>query len=264
MTVQNRYVGDLGDFGKFGLLRALCSSSEPAGVSPLSLGIVWYLVPDETHNTDGRFVDYLDLSVGNHERFRACDPPLYDALRGIVLSGVRNVTSIRGDGILVRGTRFYDDILTFEDLRGAGVRIRRLRAQRRTLWLEGALRATEGCDVVFLDPDNGLEVGVGSHQLRGPKYAFFDELLPFVQRDQSLLIYHHVARRGTALDQVKGRMAQIEDRLGRSAFALLYHRGSARAFFLVPAQRHWEVLSSRARTFLDSGWARHFEVVRPA
>ena len=264
MTVQNRYVGDLGDFGKFGLLRALCSSSEPAGVSPLSLGIVWYLVPDETHNTDGRFVDFLDLSSRNQERFRACDPSLYDALRRIVFSGERNVASIRGCNILPRTTRFYDDVLTFEDLRGAGVRISRLRAQRRTLWLEGALRATEGCDVVFLDPDNGLEVGVGSHQLRGPKYAFFDELLPFVQRDQSLLIYHHIARRGTALDQVTGRMAQIEDRLGRSAFALLYHRGSARAFFVVPAQRQWEVLSSRARTFMESRWARHFEIVRQA
>ena len=262
--MQNKYIGDLGDFGKFGLLRALCSTGKSAESSPLSLGIVWYLVPDESHNSDGRFVDYLDMSVGNQERFRACDPPVYDALRRIVLSGVRNVASVRRDGILGQGTCFYTDILAFEDLRGVGARIRWLRTQRRATWLEGALRATEGCDMVFLDPDNGLEVGIGPHQLRGPKYAFFDELIPFVQRDQSLLIYHHVARRGTALDQVKGRIAQIEDRLGRSAFALLYHRGSARAFFVVPAQRHWEDLSSRCRTFLEGGWARHFEVVRPS
>ena len=262
--MQNRYVGDVGDFGKFGLLRGICPSSDGAHGPHLSLGVVWHLVPDEVHNSDGRFVDYLDLSVWNQVRFRECDPTLYDALRSIVLSGVRNVTSIQGGELLARGARFYDDVLTFEDLRGAGVSIRRLRAQRRTLWLEGALRATEGCDVVFLDPDNGLEVGVGSLQLRGPKYAFFDELLPFVQRDQSLLIYHHIARRGTALDQVTGRMAQIEDRLGRSAFTLLYHRGSARAFFVVPAQRHWEVVFSRARTFMESRWARHFEIVRPA
>ena len=262
--MQNRYVGDLGDFGKFGLLRALCPLGGPAGASPLSLGIVWYLVPDETHNEDGRFVDYLDLSATHQERFRACDPPLYDALRGIVLSGARNVATIQRGNILPSGTRFYDDILTFEDLSGAGAGMGRLRAQRRVLWLEGALRATEGCDAVFLDPDNGLEVGVGFLQLRGPKYAFFDELLPFVQRDQSLLIYHHVARRGTALDQVMGRMAQIEDCLGRSAFALLYHRGSARAFFVVPAQRHWAALSSRAGEFLESPWAQHFELVGSA
>ena len=264
MTVQNRYVGDLGDFGKFGLLRVLCSSGKAVGVSLPSLGVVWYLVPNETHNDDGRFVDYLDLSATNQERFRACDPFLYDALRRIVLSGARNVATIQRGNILPSGTRFYGDFLTFGDLRGGSARVTLHRAKRRATWLEGAFRATAACEVVFLDPDNGLEVGVGSYQLRGPKYVFFDELLPFVQRDQSLLIYHHMARRGTAVDQVNGRLAQIEDRLGRRAFALLYHRGSARAFFVVPAQRHWEALSSRAREFLESPWAQHFEIVRSA
>ena len=262
--MQDRYVGDLGDFGKFGLLRVICSSGEVSVVCPLSLGVIWYLVPNEAHNDDGRFVDYLDLSVKNQERFRACDSLLYDALRRTVLSGARNVATIERGNILPSGTRFYRDFLTFGDLRGNSAEVRRRRAKRRTNWLEGALRATAGCQVVFLDPDNGLEVGVGSHQLRGPKYAFYEEMLPFVQRDQSLLVYHHVGRRGTALDQVNGRLVQIEDRLGRRAFALLYHRGSARAFFVVPAQRHWEVLSSRAREFLESPWAQHFEIVAPA
>lgn len=39
--MQDRYVGDIGDFGKYGLLRALCAHD-------LSLGVVWYLVPDES------------------------------------------------------------------------------------------------------------------------------------------------------------------------------------------------------------------------
>ena len=264
MIMQNRYVGDLGDFGKFGLLRVICSSGEVPGVSPLSLGVVWYLVPDEGHNDDGRFVDYLDLSATNQERFRACDSFLYDALRRIVLSGARNVATIQGGNVLPSGTRFYSDFLTFGDLRGGSAEVRGRRAKRRTTWLYGALRATAGCEVVFLDPDNGLEVGVGSQQLRGPKYAFYEEMLRFVQRDQSLLVYHHMGRRGTALDQVNGRLAQIENRLGRRAFALLYHRGSARAFFVVPAQRHWEALSSRAEEFLESPWAQHFEIVAPA
>ena len=38
--MQNKYVGDLGDFGKFGLLRALCSPVEPAGASPISLALL--------------------------------------------------------------------------------------------------------------------------------------------------------------------------------------------------------------------------------
>ena len=41
--MQNRYAGDVGDFGKLGLLRQLTSSQ-------LDIGVNWYLAPDESHN----------------------------------------------------------------------------------------------------------------------------------------------------------------------------------------------------------------------
>ena len=37
--MQNRYVSDLGDFGKYGLLRALCRSNDSRSPE-LSLGVV--------------------------------------------------------------------------------------------------------------------------------------------------------------------------------------------------------------------------------
>ena len=218
-------------------------------------------MPNEVHNADGRFVDYLDLSSRNQYRFRICDPPLYDALREIVLSGSRHVVSVRNGNVLPLGTCFYEELLTFDGLGSAGSLLRKQRAESRAAWLAGALCATEGCDVVFLDPDNGLEVRVGPHQLRGPKYAFYGELLPFAQRDQSLVVYHHLARNGRAVDQVRNRLFQLQSRLGRDAFALLYHRGSARAFFVIPAQRYWEPLSQRATAFLETRWSQHFEFV---
>ena len=49
--MQNRYTGDIGDFGKLGLLRVLHSAG-------LSIGVNWYLTPDETHNGDGRHIAY--------------------------------------------------------------------------------------------------------------------------------------------------------------------------------------------------------------
>ena len=70
--MQNRYTGDIGDFGKLGLLRVLQSAG-------LSIGLNWYLTPDETHNGDGRHVSYLGL-----QEFRACDEGLWLALRAIV------------------------------------------------------------------------------------------------------------------------------------------------------------------------------------
>ena len=39
--MQNKYVGDVGDFGKYGLLRRLACPEFTE--SPLSLGVIWYL-----------------------------------------------------------------------------------------------------------------------------------------------------------------------------------------------------------------------------
>ena len=264
MTMQDRYVGDLGDFGKYGLLTALCSWPETVSDPHLSLGVVWYLVPDEGHNQDGKYVQYLVPSARNQEQFRSCDPFLYDVLGGIVGSGRRRVDSVRERDVLPAGTRYYDSPLTFNGLSGSAAEVRRQRAELRSGWLEGALESTARCELVFMDPDNGIEVKVGAYQKRGPKYVFFNELIPFSNRGQSLVVYHHMSRRGSSIQQVKERLAQIEDRLGRGAFALLYHRGSARAFFVIPVEEHEEDLRSKAKKFLEGPWSRHFELVTPA
>ena len=78
--VQDRYVGDVGDFGKYGLLKALCGAD-------LSLGVVWYLYPDEEDNGDGGHVGYLRPTPQNLRRFRDCDPDLYDDLGELVGNG---------------------------------------------------------------------------------------------------------------------------------------------------------------------------------
>lgn len=51
--MQDRYTGDVGDFGKLGMLRLI----EKSG---LSVGVNWDLVRDELHNNDGKNVGYLD------------------------------------------------------------------------------------------------------------------------------------------------------------------------------------------------------------
>ena len=50
--MQNRYAGDIGDFGKLGLLRTLYAAG-------FSVGVNWYLNPNltskELNNKDGKF-----------------------------------------------------------------------------------------------------------------------------------------------------------------------------------------------------------------
>jgi hypothetical protein len=171
--MQDRYVADVGDFGKYGLLRHLSNN--------LTLGVVWYLVPDEVHNSDGQHIRYLNLDSDscrrydgapcsdaqgrrNAQRFRACDPELYDGLRTLVAVGERNVVAVAACSVLPSTTTFVNDVVTID----------------RDCWLATALRRTRHCDLVFLDPDNGLEIpsrSRASHLAR--KYAFYEDVRAF-------------------------------------------------------------------------------------
>lgn len=86
--MQNRYTGDIGDYVKYGLLRALADGRR--------LGVAWYLFPDEDHSDDGRHVDYLH----GHGRCRGHDPDLFDVLKGIVIDDRRNIAAVERSGIL--------------------------------------------------------------------------------------------------------------------------------------------------------------------
>jgi hypothetical protein len=262
--MQNCYVGDVGDFGKYGLLRALCHPASDGNRS-LSLGVVWYLVPDEGHNADGRHTGFLRLAPANAAEYRDCDPFLYDRLRKIVRREARHVASIRNSGILPAGTVFFEEPLTFGGMPHIGPAARDARLRLRTDWLERALDASAGCDVVFVDPDNGLESGTKRHHKRGPKFAYFDELEPYLRRGQSLVVYHHMGRNRKAPEQIQQRLAEITRRLEgcSSPFALRYGRGTSRGFLVVPANAHRAILLGRADHFVAGPWSRHFCLVDP-
>ncbi len=256
--MQNRYVGDLGDFGRYGLLRALRSSNGTDDGSALSLGVVWYLTPDEAHNNDGMHIGYLEPSHPERERYRECDPRLYDALGDIVRAGARDVSNIPQRRILPSDTKYYEAPLTFDGIIG-----RERRIAHRKQWLGDALDLTRQCDVVFLDPDTGMGIpSVKAHHEEGPKYAFFDELSRYLERGQSLIVYQH-RNREPASQQIQSRLVEIKKRLGHRAFALRYRPGSGRVFFVVPAQRHRDLLYSRAER-LESRWKGDFELVGTA
>jgi len=79
--VQNRYAGDVGDYVKLALLRAL--------VPGFKLGVAWYLYPDEAHNSDGRHTAYLN----DPAKWRELDPELFDGLAHVV-RGRRSVAAL--------------------------------------------------------------------------------------------------------------------------------------------------------------------------
>ena len=256
--MQDRYVGDIGDFGKYGLLRALTG----AGQTPsLRLGMVWYLYPDECHNDDGKFTEYLCESLRNNIRFRACDPTLYDSLRCLVNACQRNVVAIRRNGILPRSTTYYEQPLSYPR------HMRRTeRQENRESWLRDALSATANSDLIFVDPDNGISQTASPWRKKGPKYVFMDDCRRFFECGKSLVIYHHLGRRGKAEQQINHLADLLKRELGLKQFpwALRYRRGSARAYFIIAQESHEAYIESRLKPFVESSWSAHFQRVEPS
>lgn len=256
--MQNKYTGDIGDFGKYGLLRALTGMLEMDDHLPaLRLGVNWYLVPDDGGN-DGNVVEYLESTGPEDKSLRECDAALCEQLSHIVHSGNRSVERIAAADVLPPATIYYDIPLDYRGLSNGH------RMAARGAWLQNALKTLDSCDVVFCDPDNGLEVKSCNSQLknRSPKYCFFSELIPFVRRDQSLVIYQH-AQRVPKEQQARQRAGQLRNELGiPTVWALYFGRRPCRFYFIVPSPKHKSVLQARLQSFVASPWGQHFELLQ--
>jgi len=70
--MQEKYLGDTPDFGKFALLRALCNKQ-----TRLRLGVNWYLTVssevDKPDNKDGKKRHH----VTNPQKYKPIDPELW-------------------------------------------------------------------------------------------------------------------------------------------------------------------------------------------
>ena len=223
--MQNRYVGDIGDYIKYALLRALSPGSK--------LGVAWYLYPDEDHNSDGKHVQYLqDL-----QRWRHLDPELFDALKRIV-AGDRSVSAVEDAGLI-------DAVFSAHPL-DHGAHHHSVRAKSREEWFSKVQSDLTGCDVVFADPDNGL-IDDGPHRRNTRK---FGKQMPISEAKElatgrTAVIYHHNSR------FPGGHELEIDHwsrQLGPGTVAVRANAYSCRTFFIVsPTQ----TILDRAQEFVE-------------
>ncbi len=248
--MQNRYAGDVGDFGKFGLLRCL------VGGSNFSLGINWYLFTDEGHNQDGKYINYL-----NDSRYEKCDNDLHKKMAEVV-SSERSVKRLESANLFNCETFFFSESNDFYSLYRGNTNANK--DKRRTLrenWNKNAVKALSKSNVVFLDPDNGLEVKScqNLNQKKSGKYAYFEEIKHHHAGKKFTVIYHHLNRHkdhGTHSQQIQNRADQLQLKINPShkVFAIRYHPYSPRAFFIIASQEIEEYIDKALRYFLRSDW----------
>jgi hypothetical protein len=207
--MKDQYFGDINDYRNYGLLRLLC------GLDGLSLGIAWMLTAADGRR-DGQRITYLHQP----DRYRHFDPPLFDALRDIVLHHRRRRILCAEELSLFPGARFFNDEFTDDP-------------RQRDALLPRLLDQFAGCDVIFFDPDNGLEVKSRPWGRKDScKYLYWREVEATFQSGHSVLVFQHFPR----VDRRRYTRAAQRQLLCRTGAAEVIAFQTSLVVFLLAAQ----------------------------
>lgn len=84
------------------------------------------------------------------------------------------------------------------------------RPEARSTYMQARRGAFADTDLVFFDPDNGLETkGMVVGRKAASLYLFLDEVAAFYRAGKSVLIYQHYHRTGSRDEQIAGHLARL-------------------------------------------------------
>ena len=240
--MQDRYAGDVGDFGKLGMLRCM----EDSG---LRVGVNWYLVGDESHNNDGKHIGYLE-----DEKYCGCDDELLASLNSMLEQGARSVLEIEKLNLLST-QKYYHERITEPRIQNVITRCE---------WHKKGLTTMAGCDLVFLDPDNGmLPKSVSRGSDKSIKYVLPEEIMDYYELGHSIVFYSHRTRE--QLEEYLKRFADLFNdakEKGARIKGITFKRGTVRDYFFILHEEHVsKVVTSLAKLFAGS-WNKHFDVIQ--
>ena len=151
------------------------------------------------------------------------------------------------DAALLDGTmvEYYDDSIS---------------VGQRAAWHELALQKLEKCDLVFLDPDNGLLVkSVGKKSAKSVKYVFEEELDDYIQSGRSIVLYSHRQRKPEEryFEEILSRFESRDALKGKKVCAITFPKGTVRDYFMIAANEDHASRMERAITKMEEGlWGK--------
>ena len=169
--MKNQYFGDINDYKKYGLLRSIFKASN------LKILIAWMPTKDDG-STDGKFIEYLS----DPEKWEKYDPELYREISVLLKQNSKREVNLIESSNILNGSQYFSTLITDE-------------AVDRISWFFDLKTASQNCDLVFLDPDNGLEIkSVPYGRKKSSKFLYWEEVSSLWSAGKSLLIYQHFIR----------------------------------------------------------------------
>ena len=233
--MKNQYVCDIGDYGKYALLRAFESSG-------IKIGVNWYLTEDDGSN-DGKFMEYLDK-----EDLRWYNPELFDVLKKIAKKKSRTIFDIEKSGILQEAS-FYSEKLIPDGTPNE-------RKMQRKLWFEKSLKELEGTELIFADPDNGLLESDNASMKNAEKYILPSEVERMFLDGHNVVYYCHKGRRQYKawVEYLSTMFERIDD---AKPAVLTYHKGTQRSYVFLIHKKDFQKYRKIIDTF-HSRWYKLF------
>jgi hypothetical protein len=231
--LKDQYFGDVNDFRKYGLLRAL------AVAAGLRLGVCWMLTAGDSR-TDGNFLGYLAKPV----QYRHRDPELFDWLKQVIEVEKDRRTARIENSTLLGPAVFQSSILTDRHV-------------ERSKYFSDCRSRFSGCDLVFFDPDNGLEIGSRPRGRRHScKHLFWDEVCETFLADSSVLIYQHFIREKRA-DYTARIVGEVSSRTGATA---VFSFSTPHVLFVLAAQGRHVDSFRKGLPVIEHEWKSHITV----
>lgn len=169
--MKDQYFGDINDYRKYGLLRSIIRNGM---FNPL---IAWMLTPDDG-TTDGKFISYLEHA----NKWSRYDQTLFQKLKELLVNNNKRQVSLIENSDLLPNTAYYSCHVPDSAL-------------ERDSWFASLMSQALNSNLVFLDPDNGLEVKSKSYGSKNSsKFLYWREVASLWSFGKSLLIYQHFIR----------------------------------------------------------------------
>lgn len=233
--MKDQYVGDIGDYGKYGLLRFLAGHG-------IKIGINWYRTENDG-STDGKFTTYL-----KNPSERVYDPELFEVLHKIADLPDKTVKMIEQAGI-IPGAEFYGELLK-SSLLDANAR-----ELNRRLWFHNSTMLLKEADLIFADPDNGISYRKTARTKDSEKYILPKDVLEYYNSGKDVVFYCHKGRRKQEVwEQAKIQIR--EDIRDAQILAVTYHRGTQRSYIFVLHPDSYLKYEKILTDFLKSAWGK--------
>jgi hypothetical protein len=195
--MKDQYFGDINDFRKY------CILSKLTKLTRLPICFVWMRTSADGR-PDGKKTRYL----GDPEKWWPLNPALFDFLRRHVLELEERKIAVFRKAPGFPKAKFIEHILTESPAEQDAyfAQVRHIAGRK---------------DVLFFDPDNGLEVdSVKVGRAKSPKHLYWRDLRPLYGAGHSVIIYQHFPRE-KRVPYTKRKLKEVDAYLkGATAFAI--------------------------------------------